>query len=115
MTLDNWNINKIVEAPPPVLTGLALEIEKQINFLKHIQDVAMELESGLPTQTSIRETSVELRAKLLVISRRLHDVFTSVLPVREDLLANIGAVQTALKKEALMKEIADKQAMLDKL
>lgn len=98
---------------PVALTGIAAQINKQIVVLNKAQGLAVALESGLDSKSSIRETSVELREWLIDASRKLHGVYADVLPVREDLLADVHEIVKANKKKALVEKIAKQQAELD--
>ena len=87
-------------------------IEAALNNLALAQALSDHLDSGLTTQAAIKRTSVTLRNILLHVSRSMHKEYSGVIARRDALLAGVGDVQVASKKEALLKAQADIAAKL---
>jgi len=100
-------------AVPVQLSGLAFKLSQRINSLAKALVTAIELESGLGSKAAINKTSVALRDSLIFNSRGLHKLYADVLPIRSELLENVEEIAAVNKKDALIKKIAEQQALLD--
>ena len=87
-------------------------LDAAMNNLELAKELSDYLESGLTTQAAIKRTSVELRNILLHVKRSVHKEYANVLSRRADLLGNVGSIQLASKKEALLKAKAELDAKL---
>ena len=90
-------------------------LEAVENNLEVAKGLNEDLDSGLTTQAEIKRTSVQLRNVLLHMSRSLHKEYTGVIARRDELLENVGEVQAASKKEALLAKQAEIAAQLEAL
>jgi len=102
-----------VEFVPEFIEADGLEaVENNMEVAKSLNAA---LDSDLTTQAEIKRTSVQLRNVLLHMSRSLHKEYTGVIARRDELLANVGEIQVAAKKEALLAKQAEIAAQLEAL
>jgi hypothetical protein len=107
-------IVEVEEVEVPVFMEEA-GMEAVENNLAVAQMLSGALDSCLTTQAEIKKTSVQLRNVLLHMSRSLHKEYTGVIARRDELLENVGEVQAASKKDALLKKKAELEAQLAEL
>jgi hypothetical protein len=109
---EELTVEETVEAPEFIEES---GLEAAENNLVVAKDLNAKLDSGLTTQAEIKRTSVELRNVLLHISRAMHKEYTGVISRRDELLENVGDIQAASKKEALLKKKAELDAQIAEL
>jgi len=109
MTEEN-TVEEVEVAGPEFIEEDGMEaVENNLEVAKGLNAT---LDSGLTTQAEIKRTSVQLRNVLLHMSRSLHKEYTGVIARRDELLENVGEVQAASKKEALLAKQAEIEAQL---
>jgi len=106
---------ELMDAVPSPFTGLADDINCEIESLVAARDLAVTFEGGLDTQAAINKHAIELRGILFASKKNCHGLYAETLNIKATLLESIGDVQKASKKEALVAKIAKMEADLAEL
>jgi len=104
--------NTTLEEAPEVFKGIAAVIDTEIMALIAARTVAKTLESGLNTKSDINVNATALRATLLVSAKNIHATYKGTLEVRNELVASVGTIQAADKKDKLKAKIMEMNAAL---
>lgn len=97
-------------------TGFAEELNDLVTQVVIARDAAVELVSGLAKKSDINKAALTCRNALQVLKESAFAYRKTVTEIKEDLLENVGEVQAAAKKEALLEQqrkIAEQLAKLE--